>query len=311
MWNRQKLNSKKLPINLKLRNAFLLCFFGLLFATTARAQIIFPPSGMEFRSTPKFNPEFIEKNKISEIRSRVETKRDGDRIRNSNSSEVYHFNQNGTTRMIAHINGAMRDTSITIFEYTGGRLNCEVKNDAAGMYSYCYEYDKDDRLASLKYGRAKRESGITASLHFEPVSEITTERYSYAKVENQLHATLHNASGRPYIKETRYYDDHGYLVKYLKTYVIGSSRHEENYTYNENGWLATKTVNHGANTYTLIFTYDTIGNLQEEQKIEDGKTMYRKEYVYDPKTMLLTAELKREDENEIIIITTYTYKYNS
>lgn len=288
---------------------FVLCIF-LIAPPLAKAQIIQPPAGMEFRMVPKFNPQFIEKNKIVEIRSKIESKKDGDRIRNSNRGEVFHFNQNGTLRMVAHINGNMRDTSITIFEYTSGRLNCEVKNDAAGMYSYCYEYDNDERIVSVKYGRAKRESTVTASLNFEPVSEITTERYTYAVHKNQLHATLHNASGRPYIKEMRYYDDNGYLTKYLKNYVIGSMRHEENYVYNEKGLLAEKTVSQKDGSYSLTFRYDDVGNLLEEQRIENGQAIYRKEYVYDPKTMLLTAELKREEENQIIIITTYSYKYH-
>lgn len=287
---------------------FILCVFFIA-PPLAKAQIIQPPAGMEFRMVPKFNPEFIEKNNIVEIRSKIESKKDGDRIRNSNRGEVFHFNKNGTVRMIAHINGTMGDTSITIFEYTSGRLNCEVKNDAAGMYSYCYEYDNQNRIVSVKYGRAKRETSLTASLNFEPVSEITTERYTYAAHENQLHATLHNSSGRPYIKEMRYFDDNGYLARYLKTYVIGSLRHEENYTYNEKGFLSEKTISQKDGSYTLVFTYDDVGNLLEEQRIENGIIIYRKEYVYDPKTMLLTAELKREEENQIIIITTYSYKH--
>lgn len=291
---------------MRLHNYICLCLF-VCFAFSAKAQIVNQPVGMEFKPASKFNPEFISKNKIVEIKAKVESKKDGDRIRSANLSKIFTFNPNGTVNKIAHINGAMGDTSLTMFEYDHVKLSCEVKNDAAGMYSYCYEYDDSGKPIALKYGRGRLETDVTASLTYHPVSEITTERFTYAQYDNQLHATLYNSSERPYIKEIRYYDSHNYLTKYLKTYIIGGARHEENYVYNEQGHLAQKTITRDSETYTLEYTYDEIGNLLEEKKIKDGKTAYRKEFVYDPQTMHLQAELKREDENEVIIITTYTY----
>jgi|SRR5690554_2657977 len=272
-------------------------------------QLIQPPVGMEFRLKSKFNPEFIRKNRISEIRCKVETKRDGDKIRNANREDVYHFYENGNLKMISHINYQLRDTSITFFEYTQGRLECEVKNDAAGMFSYCYEYDKSGRPITLRYGRAERFSSLTASLDMSMGSEITAETYEYKTYENQLHATLYNSSGRPYLKEIRYFDENGYLSKYLKTYILGSSRQQEDYTYNERGWLSEKTINDGSSPFTLKYNYDLVGNLEEERKYVNGELKYRMEYVYNPSNMYLTAELKREDEKELIVITTYSYKH--
>src|SRR5690554_3488392 len=264
---------------------------------------------MEFRLNSKFNPEFIRNNRIAEIRCKVESKKDGDKIRNTNREEVYHFYENGNLKMISHINNQLQDTSITFFEYTQGRLECEVKNDAAGMFSYCYEYDKNERPITLRYGRAERFNSLTASLDMSMSSEITAESYEYLAYENQLHATLRNSSGRPYLKEIRYFDENGYLEKYLKTYIIGSSRHEENYKYNARGWLSEKAISDGDNFYKLTYTYDAVGNLEEERKYIGEELKYRKEYVYNAANMFLTAELKREDENELIVITTYTYKF--
>ena len=290
--------------------SFLIICLLALGSQSGFSQLIQPPVGMEFRLKSKFNPEFIQKNRIAEIRCKVETKKDRDKIRDTNREDVYHFYENGNLKMISHINYHLRDTSITFFEYTQGRLECEVKNDAAGMFSYCYEYDQNRRPIVLRYGRAERYSSLTASLDMSTGSEITAETYDYKTYENQLHSTLLNSSGRPYLKEIRYFDENGYLEKYLKNYIIGSSRHEENYKYNERGWLSEKTVSDGDSPYTLTYTYDAVGNLEEEQKFVDGELKYRMEYVYNPTNMYLTAELKREDENELIVITTYTYKYH-
>lgn len=291
-----------------IKSFFIICLLALG-SHAGFSQLIQPPVGMEFRLKSKFNSEFIHKNRITEIRCKVETKKDGDKIRDTDREDVYHFYENGNLKMISHINYRLRDTSITFFEYTQGRLECEVKNDAAGMFSYCYEYDKSGRPITLRYGRAERFSSLTASLDISAGSEITAETYDYKTYENQLHATLLNSSGRPYLKEIRYFDENGYLSKYLKTYIIGSSRHEENYTYNERGWLSEKTISDGDIPYTLKYTYDEVGNLEEEQKFVSGELKHRMEYVYNSKNMFLTAELKREDENELIVITTYTYKY--
>ncbi len=287
--------------------------FLFLFATTAPGicQLVQQPVGMEFGLKSKFNPTFIRANNISEIRCDVEIKKDGDRIRDAFQVEVYHFYENGDLKMISHINQKLRDTSITFFEYANGRLECEVKNDAAGMYSYCYEYDKEQRPKSLKYGRAERFSSLTASIDRSLGTEITSENYTYNDYENQLHSTLHNSSGRPYLKETRYFDSNGYLEKYLKTYVMSSSRLEEKYAYNQHGWLAKKEVNDGSDPYRMEYTYDEVGNILEARRIENEEVIYRTEYVYTGANMHLKAELKREEKNQLIIITTYEYKYRN
>ncbi len=293
-------------------NRLLLLFLALIaLSPSGFGQLVQPPVGMEFGLHTKFNSTFIRTNKISEIRCSVDVKKDGDRIRDSYRIDVYHFYENGDLKMISHINQKLRDTSITFFEYTNGRLECEVKNDAAGMYSYCYEYDNSGRPIVLRYGRAERYSSLTASLDRSLGTEITAEIYDYKTYENQLHSTLHNSVGRPYLKEIRYYDENKYLVKYLKTYIMSSGRLEETYAYNDRGWLSEKTISDGSNPYTLQYSYDDVGNLLEERKLVDDAVMYRTEFVYLGKNMHLKAELKREEENQLIVITTYEYKYRN
>jgi len=291
---------------------FPILFLSLFtFSTAGLSQLVQPPAGMEFGLRTKFNSTFIRNNNISEIRCDVDVKKDGDRIRDSYRVDVYHFYDNGDLKMISHINQKLRDTSITFFEYTNGRLECEVKNDAAGMFSYCYEYDTAGRPVVLRYGRAERYSSLTASLDRSVGTDITAENYDYKSYENQLHSTLHNSTGRPYLKEIRYYDENQYLIKYLKTYIMSSGRLEEIYAYNDRGWLSEKTVSDGENPYTLQYDYDEVGNLLEERKLVNEEVVYRTEYVYVGKNMHLKAELKREEENQLIVITTYEYKYRN
>jgi hypothetical protein len=273
------------------------------------AQILNAPLGKEFGMNPKFNPKFIANNQISKISQLVEIKKDGDRIRGGDRKQIFHFNKAGKPKMIVDIDQSRDDTSITVFEYVGSRLSCEVKNDAAGMYSYCYSYDDRGRPLSRKYSRTSGYNTITASVSEKLNSEITSENYSYASYENQLHSTLHNASGRPYLKEIRYFDTNGYLEKYLQTYVMSSSRHQENYRYNKRGWLSEKKVETDSDSYTMKFEYDVVGNIQHKKRFENGKLIYRQEYVYKPESMLLRAELKRDVVNNLIVISSYEYEF--
>ena len=273
----------------------------------ASAQLINPPIGREFGLTQKYNPEFIANNHIEEITCDVDIKKDGERIRDLFQIVKYHFYPDGKVKMIALINQKLRDTSITFYEYVGNRLDCEVKNDAAGMFSYCYTYDKDGRPLTQKYGRAAREESLTASINPAIGSNITSEKYEYVTYENQLHSTLFNAQGRPYLKEIRYFDPNGYLVKYLQTYIMSSGQIIENYTYDSHGWLAKKDIDDGTDPYSLSYEYDDVGNLLTEVRTENDEVIYRKEFVYNEKNMRLTAELKREEKNQLIVITTYSY----
>ncbi|MCA1763237.1 MAG: hypothetical protein LC664_09635 [Flavobacteriales bacterium] len=274
----------------------------------SHAQILNPPEGKDFNFHQKFNPEFIKLNKIEKIRCDIDNKKDGDRIRHTFKSSIYEFYPDGRIKMISQINHKLRDTLINHYTYAGGRLACEVKNDAAGMFSYCYVYD-DGKPTQIKYGRSERYRSLTASVNPDLVSEITSERYEHKAYGNQMHSTLYNNSGRPYQKEIRYYDEHGYMVKYLKTFVMSSSTLEEQYRYNERGWLDSLIVSDNGINTQKSFTYDEVGNLQSEDIYREKELIKHREFVYKSENMFLRAELTREEKSAQITITEFTYTF--
>ncbi len=266
-----------------------------------------PPSGKNFEVSEKFNPSFISAQKILEIHCIKEIKRDGDRIRKTQEKEVYRFYPDGRLQMHSLINLQRKDTSITFYEYVGKRMGCEVKNDAAGMYSYCYVYGEDKLPTERKYGRAPRFASLSASVSPDRIKEVSTETYKHVRLENQLHTTLFNSAGRPYIKEIRYFDENDYLISFRQNYVMSSARQYETYEYNEGGWLVTMSTDNGSRKTTRRFEYDSIGNMLEEGYWLEDEKKYRVEYVYNQDTMRIRAELKREDELSRIVITNYEY----
>lgn len=306
---RQDISFRKKMLSSPLKGkALILAIAAFITAHGSTAQILLPPEGKGFSTVQKFNPRFIAENRIASVRAETETKKDGDRIRKTHLHTVRNFNKSGKTELIAEIHTKRRDTAITAYSYAEDRLKCEVKNDVAGLFSYCYTY-KDGMPEERKYARISRSGSLTDGRFSGKETKITTEKYTHVRYDNQLHTTLYNSAGRPYQKEIRYFDAHGYLLKYLRTFVMTSERFEEVYTYNAMGLLASIETSAGRSDHKTEYTYDAAGNLLTENRFENGSQVYRKEFVYEGADMMLRAELVRRDADEMLEIITYDYSY--
>lgn len=280
-----------------------------LLTFSGMGQILAPPEGMQFTRAPKFNPTFVTENGIREIRAVMETKEDGDKIRKTHRNLVYQFDGEGRNALVADIHTKRRDTSVTAFQFAGRRLECEVKSDPGGLFSYCYVYDNEGLPAARKYARVDRWKNITKPDFSAKDTKVNTETYTHARYDNQLHTTLKNSADRPYQKEIRYYDENGYLLKYLRNFVMTSERHEEVYTYEARGRVASVEVISGRQPHRIEYAYDEVGNLLTEERFENDALVYHREFVYEGSNMLLRAELTRREAEGMLEITTYTYKF--
>lgn len=273
----------------------------LQLAIYAKGQLLNFPKGRDFQSISKFNPAFIQSNGIEKIIIEDEWKPDGQPIKKTGAKFIFRFNHNGQVSSIQEITKS-KDTLLTIYEYVGERLSCEVKNDAAGLFSYCYRY-KDDKPTEVKYARLGKKNEV-----FDK-TEISTERFTHQHFENQLHSTQYNSSGRPYKKEIRYYDENGYYLRFVSDFVMTSRREEETYAYNAHGLLAEKRVDRSSEKFTWKYEYDTVGNLTAEEKFKNGTKVERLEYVYREEDMLMKAEISRNEPKQAIRIRSYTYSF--
>lgn len=290
-------------------HTFITALAACLLTFSGKGQILAPPEGMQFAHAPKFNPAFVTENGIREIRAVMETKQDGDKIRKTYRTLVYRFDEQGRHALVADIHTRRRDTSVTAYQFAGRRLECEVKNDAAGLFSYCYVYNENGLPTERKYARVERWRNLTQPEFPGKDTKVTTETYTHARYDNQLHTTLNNSAGRPYQKEIRYYNGDGYLLKYLRSFVMTSERHEEVYTYEAHGWISSVEVKAGRSPHRTEYVYDGVGNLLMEDRFEDGQMVYHKEFVYEGADMLLRAELTRREAEGMLEITTYTYEF--
>ncbi|MCH2215441.1 MAG: hypothetical protein MK086_09750 [Flavobacteriales bacterium] len=280
---------------------FSFLFLFLLLVIPVQGQLLSQPQGRDFQPSAKFNANFIKANKIEKLTITEELKPDGERIKKTGRKLIYRFNLNGQVSSIQEITKS-RDTLLTIYEYLDARLNCEIKNDAAGLFSYCYAYE-DEKPVEVKYARLRKRTNPADR------TEISTETFTHKSYESQLHSTQHNASGRPYKKEIRYFDENGYYLKYSSDFVMTSRHEEEKYTYNPHGHLSKKEVNRPYEEYTQHYEYDDVGNLTAEEMFKEGRKVERLEYVYREEDMLLQAELTRDELKQAIHIRSYTYSF--
>lgn len=294
---------RRLPKYLVIFTAFLLC-------SRLPAQIYALPEGKEFVDAQLFNPNFIRKNRIARIASKIEKKKDGDRIRDLFQSEIYSFYESGHLQSVELIDYKSGDTTLTYYTYNDEeKIRCLVKNDYAGLFSYCYTY-KDGLPSKVIYSRSGSVKALTASVNPEFKKEISEENIEHIEFENQLHTTYFNSVNRPYSKEIRYYDENGYYIKYLKTFVMTSSSQKEEYSYNKKGYLSEKVVTENGNkAYRHTYEYDDVGNLLAENRYQNGELVYRTENVLFPESMLLKARLTRNENAAHIVIRTFEYWY--
>ncbi len=270
----------------------------------AFGQLVAHPAGERFGPRPKFNAEEIAERGIVEIRLKEEIKQDGRPISSTGLERIYRFDEGGRPVSVSRITPS--DTLRTFFEYAGGRLECEVHNEAAGMFSYCYVYGEEGLPVERKHRRTG--GGARPGRSAESESETRTEKLVHTRYPGQLHTEVLNPSGRPYRKETRYFDG-DLMTRYLSTFTMSGGKHDEKYGYDDLGRMVSKEVLDGRRTYRETYAYDDLNRLIEMQLYEGDGLESRTEYVYHSVTGTLTAELKREERKERIRITTYYYTF--
>lgn len=290
------------------------CSFVLLVvccSLSLKAQLVNNERGKAFSDNPFFNEDFIKNNKIKKITGSFSVKRDMDLIRNQHEKTIYAFHPSGKIDFISTVNYLVGDTAITYYTYAGNRLQCQIKNDAGGYFSYCYVYDEEGQIAAIKYARTKNLHSSAFDFQQGKDVQVYTETYKNQRLGNQFHSTLSNSSGRPYLKEIRYYDPNGYLTAYQQNFTTTSDAIRESYTYNQRGLVAEKQVSvlPSGESSTEEYTYDAAGNLIEVLVTKNDELVAKKEFLYKSDTMMLDAMLVRDFKNQLIEITTYEYEF--
>ena len=299
---------------MKINFIFLFCSF--CFFANSNAQILDINKPL-FTDDPFFNTEFIKENKIKSIIGSKSSKKIKDIIRSKGLDLYYEFNNKGlllkqiTTFLIGGIN---KDTNIISYQYNSyGNLILRRKSDNYGFYSYQYQLDSQNRIIKQTYSRDENSYDYIGKFKLRKQYKISNDSFSFQQLgEHQIKKFYYNNYGKIYKQQINYYNDFNYLIEQYSKFLIGNNKSKIIYEYDEKGRLV-KRINFSNLTsdkkITQIYKYDELGNILSIKIFDNDIHITTKQFIYDKKTMLLTAQLIQDIKSEFVQIIQYEYSF--
>lgn len=270
-----------------------------------------------FSDDPFFNSSFIKENEIKTITGSRSSKKIQDIIRAKGLDYFYEFNIDGN---LIHqvstffINGQNKDTNIISYQYDQfNNLILRRKSDNYGFFSHQFLFDSLNRIIKKTYNR--EENALNCKGNFELCKrfKISSDSFSYQQLtKSQIKKKYYNNYGKPYKQQFIYLNDFGYTIETNTKYLIGNNKSKTTYRYNENGWLIEKsesTTLTGNKKNTVKYDYDNIGNMLEIQHFSEDVMITKKQFLYDKKTMLITAQIIQDMSSGYLQIIQYQYSF--
>jgi hypothetical protein len=298
------------------RNYFIFLVI-LAFGLNSHAQILDINKPL-FSDFPFFNNEFIRTNKIKSITGSISSKKVKDIIRTKGLDYFYEFNENGTlkTQLSSYIKVGLKDSSLISYTYNNkGNIAITRKSDSYGYYSYHYTYDSLDNIILQTYCRDENKFESKNKFELNKKYIIVSDSFSYQKLsDTQINKTFYNGYGKIFKVQRNYYNEYGYLIEEYSKFIIGNNKKKITYVYDEKGRLSKKHIYFDIaedKKTTEIYSYDEIGNILDIKYLNNDTHTSTKQFLYDKKTMLLTAQLIQEIESKFIRIIQYEYQFYS
>lgn len=270
-----------------------------------------------FSEEPFFNTRFIQQNGIKLITGSRSSKKVKDIIRTKGLDYYYEFNERGflTKQMSTYHNQVeKKDTNIIIYYYNEkNQLTTIRKSDSYGYFSNHFKYDDSNQVINQTYCRDENYCDYKADFDLAKQYTINTDSFSYEKQgELQYKKLYYNKYNKVYREEFFYFNELGYLREIYSRYIIGNKKSKVQYEYDEKGRVGK--IIHFANLSTNdqeseVFLYDELDNLLEIKVYQNDKYKTSKQFLYDKKTYLLTAQLIQDIETEFIQIIQYQYTF--
>lgn len=295
------------------KTGLIVLFF--FFAIFGKSQILDITQPL-FTDEPFFNAQFIKQNKVKSITGSISSKKVRDIIRSKGLDYYYEFNQNGSLKMqlSTYLSGKLKDSTTISYKYNDkGLIVTKRKNDSYGFFSHNYTYNENSNVVLQTYCRD--ENKYTTKKEFELKKQyiITTDSFSYKKYDDtQTKKYYYNSYKKIFKEQTNYYNEYGYLTEEYTKFIIGNKKKKITYEYDEQGRVSKKhTFTNIAEDIKLTeeYTYDEIGNVLDIKTYNNEKHTKTKQFLYDSKTMLLTAQIIQDIPTEFLRIIQYRYEF--
>lgn len=292
-----------------------LMFFSV--APGVWGQLIDNRLGTAFTEENFFDKDFVKRNKIRNIKGNVSFKREGQPVYDKDQFYYYEFDEQG--RIIVMMTtfsswSNSKDTTVVRYYYDQkGNLITKRRNDNYGFYSYNYEYDSLGRVIRESYCRD--ENCGPDKYHFKLGQQfvIRDETFSYVQYSpKQKVKQFRNNYGKLYQEVFSYYDDLGYHIEDVTRLTLSGKESKIKFEYDEKGRINKKSdISYimGYNEISNTYTYDALGNLEEEGVFRNGKQTLLRSLLYDKVSLLMNAQVTKDFETGVIYITKYVYEF--
>lgn len=274
-----------------------------MWAFSSHSQVLDNSRGEAFTNKPFFNKTFIENNSIKSIKGRFNYKRSGQAMYQTEFYYVYNFNKQGQliSTYETRKDDGTTDTTWNEYIYNAlGNLIEHKQGSQSGKTNVAYQLDDKNRIISEEYYTESIDS-----LGEKTIVLVNSETMKHEDFGLQKKKTISNSYGLPYLIETSYYDDNGYLLEKEERYSRTSNFNKQLYTYNEKGLLASISKFEKGTIEPIEeekYKYDSFGNISEKHLYKNGVFTTDIQIVYNEKTKLMTAVIIREVKTDFIMV---------
>ncbi|WKZ65981.1 MAG: hypothetical protein QY325_14570 [Flavobacteriales bacterium] len=285
----------------------------LLLARTVSGQALLILPTAEEPDQLRFNERFIARNGIRSIVGERLVKRDREPMRPERERLLFRFDPAG--RLVYSNNsfgqpGSGRDTASVTFERdSSGWVTRRLRNDLSGHFAHVLVHDAQGRVIRETYQRIENLGPDRYHLVPGTATEISDEQYRYVQLsDTALRKVFLNNLGLPYREQTYISDSRGYVLSIEDHYLVSQRRGRITFTYDDHGWLATRTEQPDlaqAGLTRHAWRYDAVGNVLESELWKQEQQVWREEYLYEEGTMLLKARLRKDLATGTIHVTKF------
>jgi len=288
-------------------------FIGLQ-AVNSDAQILGINKPL-FSDMPFFNTNFIKTNNIKSITGSISSKKVRDIIRSNGLDYYYEFRNDGKLQyqLSSHFADGLKDSTVISYAYKNNNISIKRKSDSYGYYSYHYKYDNLNNIVTQTYCRDENKFEAKNKFELEKEYVIVTDSFSYQEFNaGQSKKIFFNNYGKKFKVQTNYFNTHGYLIEEYTKFIIGGNKQKLTYEYDEKGRLYKKHIYSSIaknKKTTEIYSYDEIGNILDIKYFNLNIHTSTKQFLYDRKTLLLSALIIQDIETKFIRIIKYRYTF--
>ncbi len=268
------------------------------------AQVLHNKEGNAFTDKPFFNREFIQKNKIKQLKGVYTYKKHRDIMRETEYVYVYHFDKKGN--LVATIetcpDDGSKDTVRNVYRYNEDNLLvAHLKSDQNGFQAVYFEYDSLGRVISEEF---KREV-IDSNHQVVQSTTFNKETFVYQDFGLQTKRTRYNSYNLPYLDEFFNYNELGYLIEHIEKLKMTNDIYIISYEYNEKGLLSAirkKKNNEDGFAEEVTFEYDALGNLEQKHIYRKGVFTTDIQIIYNSKSKLISSVITRQVSTGFLMI---------